>query len=828
MSLLSRLLALTFVSVLPAIAVLLYNEYDLRTAREAHLREQAMQSARATADELDRIVEGARDLLVTIADAPLVRTMDWPGCNRYLADLADSYTSYARLAVADRTGRIVCANTPAQYEPSLVDRPHFQEAFTRREFTVGRYIVGRRSGVTLLPFAAPFQDQDGRIGGVVVIGLKLDWLAQTMARKVLPPDGTILIADRDGTILARSPNPDQWVGQPIGEDMRASFEAGGPGTTVSVGLDGIRRVYGYIPPGVPPAGLYITAGIGTAQALREIDATFERGLVLVALAGLAALIATWFLGDRFIRQPIRRLIAGANDLGLGRYQETPSADGSTEFGSLNRALVDAAQKLAAREAALRASEARFQRLASLTEEGLAIHDGERIVEANIAAARLFGYAHAHEVIGRPAIEFIAPEIRAEAEASIRASREAPYESIGLRKDGSRFPIELYGRRIEYDGRIMRVIGIRDLTYHKKAEEALRQAEERYRLAVRATNDVIWDRDIEKNRVTFNEAICTTFGYEPGEVRSTPEWWSDKIHPDDRTRILSGIRAITSGTGQSWSDEYRFRRADGTWADVLDRALIVRDRDGKAVRVIGSMLDLTQRKRVEAALQNAVERNRALLREANHRIKNNLQLVSSLLGLQRGTLDDPEARLALEDARRRIRAIARVHEGFYSTGLFDCADFGDVLRSLRESMATDRENQPDIVVDVPPGWFVASDKATPLALIANELLTNALKHAFLPGQRGIITVRCSAAPDGAMILAVSDNGRGPPPGFNLSTPSGLGFGLRLVQTLGRQIGAKIEIHTAEAGMTIEIRVPHTPQNAEPSLTESPARSGEVAR
>jgi len=90
------------------------------------------------------------------------------------------------------------------------------------------------------------------------------------------------------------------------------------------------------------------------------------------------------------------------------------------------------------------------------------------------------------------------------------------------------------------------------------------------------------------------------------------------------------------------------------------------------------------------------------------------------------------------------------------------------------------------------------------------------------------VRCSATPDGEMILAVSDNGCGPPSGFNLSTPSGLGFGLRLVQTLGRQIGAKIDIRTAEPGMTIEIRMPHTPQNAEPPLAEPPARSEKVAR
>jgi PAS domain S-box-containing protein len=420
---------------------------------------------------------------------------------------------------------------------------------------------------------------------------------------------------------------------------------------------------------------------------------------------------------------------------------------------------------------------------------------------NEAVARLFGYAP-HEIIGQRALAFIAPEARAEADANVQAGLEQPYESIGLRKNGSRFPIEVYGRAIECDGQTMRVIAVRDLTFRKLAEEALRQAEERYRLAVRATNDAIWDWDIETGRTLFNEAIGTLFGYDENEA-TTLDWWVDRIHPDDRTRVVKGIKAAVNGRVECWNDEYRFLRADRSWADVVDRAIIVRDPDGKAIRMIGAMLDLTERKLMEAALRHAVERNQALLREANHRIKNNLQFVSSLLGVQRGALRDPEARSALNEARRRIQAMSRVHERFYKTGEFDCAEFGEILRALRDGLVSGAEGEPDIVVAAPV-CPVPGDMATPLALIANELMTNAIKHAFAPGLRGTVTVSCAIDHDGSLVLTVADDGCGLPPGFDLAGQAG--FGLRLVQMMARQIRGEVLVRNGNPGTVVEVRVP----------------------
>ncbi|PIK73417.1 hypothetical protein CS379_08545, partial [Methylobacterium frigidaeris] len=134
------------------------------------------------------------------------------------------------------------------------------------------------------------------------------------------------------------------------------------------------------------------------------------------------------------------------------------------------------------------------------------------------------------------------------------------------------------------------------------EAALRTAratEERYRRAAQATSDAIWDWDFAADHVLWNEALEAAYGHALSDVAPTGAWWIDHIHPDDRARIDASIHAVIDGTGTVWSDEYRFRRADGTFAHVFDRGSVIRAEDGRAVRMIGAMLDLTERRRAEA-------------------------------------------------------------------------------------------------------------------------------------------------------------------------------------------------------------------------------------
>jgi PAS domain S-box-containing protein len=143
--------------------------------------------------------------------------------------------------------------------------------------------------------------------------------------------------------------------------------------------------------------------------------------------------------------------------------------------------------------------------------------------------------------------------------------------------------------------------VEDITEKRDIEAAAdeaRRAHERYALVARATNDVIWDWDAEHGTIIWNDALQTMFGYAPDQIDNRLQWWDSHLHPDDRERVVAGITGIIEKGGSSWTDEYRFERADGSFTEVLDRGYIARSEDGTPIRMIGAMLDVTERKRAE--------------------------------------------------------------------------------------------------------------------------------------------------------------------------------------------------------------------------------------
>ena len=230
-----------------------------------------------------------------------------------------------------------------------------------------------------------------------------------------------------------------------------------------------------------------------------------------------------------------------------------------------------------------------------------------ITDWNPGAEQVMGWTAA-EMIGQDAERFFTPEDRAndridhEMQRALQEGR-APDERWHLRKDGTRFwasgemmPLHVGDVHLGF------VKILRDRTAEHLAGVALREAQERYRLAAKATNDAVWDWDLTTNHVLWNDALEEAYGHPLATVEATGDWWIAHIHPDDRARINAAIHAVIDGTGTGWTDGYRFLRADGSYAEVIDRGHVIRNAEGQAVRMIGAMLDVSRLRTAETALR----------------------------------------------------------------------------------------------------------------------------------------------------------------------------------------------------------------------------------
>ena len=218
--------------------------------------------------------------------------------------------------------------------------------------------------------------------------------------------------------------------------------------------------------------------------------------------------------------------------------------------------------------------------------------------------------------------------------------------------------------------------------------------------------------------------------------------------------------------------------------------------------------------VEKALRTALAENEALLKEVHHRVKNNLQIVSSLLSLQAHLIDDEQLSAPLLDSQVRIQAMAMVHEKLYASRNFDRIDFPSYLRELSlfllQAYASPSLSVTPIIVS--DAFELPVDAAVPCGLILSELISNCLKHAFSSRQAGIIAVRAIRLPDGQVSLTVTDNGAGLPQGFDIAKAWTLG--VRLVTNLVRQMHGTLRVESGREGTTFHLMFPVRPHASVP--------------
>jgi signal transduction histidine kinase len=303
----ARLLALALLAVLPALGLVAYTAKQNRDTLARQVEESSLRLARLTSGEHERAIEGARQLLTGLARIPEIQRGDAP-CERLLSDLLVRFPTYANFGVADLKGRVFCSAIATQGTVSVADRSYFKGAVAGRDFTIGDFQVGRITGVPTLNFGYPILDDRGRTRSVVFAALALESLSEVTVRAELPPGSSTIVVDGSGVILAHSPDPERYVGRSIPDTgLVRRMAASTSGTADLPGPDGVRRVYGWVR--LQGSGsVSVAVGVPSATAFADVNRTYWRTVIALALVGMLALGAAWYVGTLFIVRPVTRAI----------------------------------------------------------------------------------------------------------------------------------------------------------------------------------------------------------------------------------------------------------------------------------------------------------------------------------------------------------------------------------------------------------------------------------------------------------------------------------------------------------------------------------------
>lgn len=326
------------------------------------------------------------------------------------------------------------------------------------------------------------------------------------------------------------------------------------------------------------------------------------------------------------------------------------------------------------------------------------------------------------------------------------------------------------------------------TYRIYMTGALQESEERYRKLVEHSPDAIIVHS--KGKIVFiNEAGLKLIGLE-SDKDLIGKSFLDFAHPDSKPLLEERMRLLQQGASDLPFVEEKFFRKDGSVMDI-EVSSVQFSYYGKSA-VLTLARDITDRKKAEEQIRASLKEKEVLLKEIHHRVKNNLQIVSSLLYLQSRKTNDDQVLSVLRESQTRVRSMALIHEKLYQCEDLANINLNDYIRSLTGYLfnsygVASHMVKLTISVDSAP---LGLDRAIPCGLIINELVSNSLKYAFPNGRRGEVVVDLTRNGDGKLILIVRDDGVGLPEGMDITdTPS---LGLQLVNTLVKQLDGTIEV------------------------------------
>jgi len=339
-----------------------------------------------------------------------------------------------------------------------------------------------------------------------------------------------------------------------------------------------------------------------------------------------------------------------------------------------------------------------------------------------------------------------------------------------------------------------VVSMHDVTRLKNANAELSKKESELAEAQFIGHMGSWHWDIQSGVLKWSDEIFRIFGLHPQSIEVSYDYFLQRVHPQDRKLVQVAVNRALQ-TLNPYNVDHRITLPDGSIRFVHEQGEVRFNEQGEAIRMIGTVQDITDRKLAENRILATLDEKDTILRELHHRVKNNMQVISSLLSLQARHTDSRNPQKALQESRQRIRAMALIHERLYGSDDLAVVDFLDYLRYLSERLTRIYHETGialKIQVDGEP-LQLPIDHALPCALICNELITNAIRHAYPADQKDrLIEIRITDSTNGGAQLVVRDYGSGIRQGV-LDGKRG-SLGLVIIQALTRQLNGEIEFES----------------------------------
>ena len=850
MSLLARLFLLVLIASLPAVGIQVYNVLELRRAREAELHVSAERWVLLLESEQARLVEGVRQVLVTIAEASFLYDLDAPRCQAFMARVDTRYPDYQDIMATNPQGQVICASDSSLVGTTLGDSAMFREAMRTGDFRVGEHIASRLNHRPALPFVIAYRTSDGRRGGVLAMTVSLDWLEAFLAQKPLPANSSLTIADRNGIILSRIPSNahDNWIGERLPEALRALMWAPSRETVEMVGLDGVSRVIAFSPlnDSLLP-DLFFSVGIDKSVSLKAIEGATLRGVAMILAGLLAALASAWLGGRYFIRRPVERLLVAADRWRSGDYTARAGLrDSQSEIGRLGRAMDVMAATLQDREHAERDREyareeanAMARKMAAVLEsttDGVFEVDHNYIfIFTNDRACQMIAGGRA--LVGRGLWEAFPEAIGTTFE---RAFRHVMREQTPVDFEAFYPPFQTWYAVRVFPSKEGLAVYFQDITARRRAEEESRTQQAKYQAIVDTAVDPIAVIDDSGTIQSFNRAAEAIYGYGADEVIGKnvsilmPEP-NRTAHDSYLTNYLRTGERKVIGIGR----EVMGRRKDGSTFPL--HLSVAGWHAGGRRYFTGIMRDITEEKRAERDLREAKEAaERAnfakskFLAAASHDLRQPVQSLFFFTAALSAQLREHASTPVLDSMQRALDALKMLLDGLLDISRLDAGIIRPEVsafpvNALLRRLAAEYEQrsaQKGLKLRLVSTSVLVETDPTLLERLLRNLIENALRYT----REGGILVGCRRR-KGGVSIEVWDSGIGIPEGrleeifdefTQVANPErdreqGLGLGLAIVQRLARLLGYGVRVRSVLGrGSMFAVEVPQAALAPAPSL------------